>query len=487
MNRPTDDASSTLAAGQEGRVDDAHRPRYHYLPPANWMNDPNGLIHWKGEYHLFYQYNPNGAFWGTMHWGHAASADLVHWTDLPIALAPTPGSYDEDGCFSGCAVDNAGVPTIIYTGVRGEDQLPCVATGSDDLRTLHKDPGNPVITGPPPGLHTTGFRDHTAWKEGDTWYQLVGSGIRDVGGTALLYRSPDLLHWEYVHPIYIGDLHQTDPVWTGSMWECPDFFPLGDRHVLVVSVWDYDRTLYPLYFTGAYAGHKFTPERLHRLDFGASFYAPQSLRDAQGRRIMWGWLREEREPQAHVAAGWAGVMSLPRVLSLRPDGMLDMRPAPELASLRGPRYHLRDVDLKPEGSPLPTDLRGDTLEIIAELDPGDATEIGIAVRCAPDHSEQTRVTYDPFHQRLAIDSSESSLSAEAQGGAHSGPLPLSGGEMLRLQVFIDRSVVEVFGNERVCVTSRVYPSQADTLGVELFAQGGAARLISMDAWEISPI
>jgi beta-fructofuranosidase len=271
------------------------------------------------------------------------------------------------------------------------------------------------------------------------------------------------------------------------MWECPDFFPLGDRHVLVVSVWDYDRTLYSVYFTGTYAEHKFAPEHLHRLDFGASFYAPQSLRDAQGRRIMWGWLREEREPQAHVAAGWAGVMSLPRVLSLRSDGMLDMRPAPELTALRGSHYQLRDVDLKPEGSGLPTGLRGDTLEIVAEFDPSEAAAIGLAVRTAPDRSEQTRVSYDPIHQRLAIDSSESSMSAEAQGGAHSGPLVLSSGETLRLQVFLDRSVVEVFGNERVCVTSRVYPSRADSLGVELFAHGGAARLISMDGWEMSPI
>src|SRR5205823_1745463 len=139
------------------------------------------------------------------------------------------------------------------------------------------------------------------------------------------------------------------------------------------------------------------------------------------------------------------------------------------------------------GSALPGDLRGDILEIVAEFDPGDATEIGIAVRCAADHAEQTRVSYDRIHQRLAIDSSESSLSAEAHGGAQSGPLALSSGEMLRLHVFLDRSVVEVFGNQRVCITSRVYPSRADSLGIELFAHGGTAKLISIDAWEMNPI
>src|SRR6476659_2902008 len=114
-------------------VRDPHRPGYHFLPPANWMNDPNGLIHWKGQYHMFYQYNPEGPFHNKIHWGHAVSTDLVHWAHLPVALAPTLDSPDEDGCWSGCAVDNAGVPTLVYTGVRGEDQLPCVATGDDDL------------------------------------------------------------------------------------------------------------------------------------------------------------------------------------------------------------------------------------------------------------------------------------------------------------------------------------------------------------------
>src|SRR2546423_3561670 len=160
---------------------DPHRPRYHFLPPANWLNDPNGLIHWKGEYHMFYQYNPNGPFWGTIHWGHAASADLVHWRHLPVALAPTPGSADEHGCFSGCAVDNNGVPTLVYTGVRGEEQLPCIATGSDDMLTWQKYPGNPVIAAPPDGIDPLDFRDHSVWWETDAWYQVIGSGIKDLG------------------------------------------------------------------------------------------------------------------------------------------------------------------------------------------------------------------------------------------------------------------------------------------------------------------
>jgi beta-fructofuranosidase len=476
---------------------DRHRPAYHFLPPAGWMNDPNGLIHWKGVYHLFYQYNPLGAFHHKIHWGHAISTDLVHWSHLPIALAPTPGSPDEDGCFSGCALDNNGVPTIIYSGhserYPGPQQRPCIATssGGDNLLTWQSYPGNPVIEDPPQGLDIVAFRDHSVWKERDTWYQVIGSGIHEVGGAALLYKSTsaDLLHWEYMHPLFVGNMHQVNPIWTGSMWECPDFFPVGEGHVLVVSVW-FDRHLYySVYFTGTYSDsdNLFRPEHLHKLDFGASFYAPQTLRDEMGRRIMFGWLREERDEGAQLAAGWSGVMSLPRILSLREDGMLDMRPAPEVEMLRGTHWGLRDVDLVGDSPNALSDVRGDTLEIVAEFDPGDAMEVGIAVRCSPDRREQTRVLYDCLDQHLVIDASQSSLDDTAHLSRHSGPLHLSSGETVRLRVFVDRSVVEVFANERSCATARIYPTLEDSLGISLFAHGGTARLVSVDAWEMQSI
>ena len=258
------DTTSTGGSGEteqalyERLAHDPHRPRYHFLPPANWMNDPNGLIQWKGAYHLFYQHNPNGPLWGTMHWGHAVSSDLVHWTHLPIALAPTPNSVDEDGCWSGCAVDDGGVPTLIYTGVvaaapKGWKQTVCVARGDGDLVAWRKDARNPVIAGPPPELPTVGFRDPYVWRDGDGWSMVIGSGIEGVGGALLLYRSPDLVRWDYVGVLYARDETLTDPLWTGRMWACPALFPLGDRHVLSVSVHDNRRrpTLnYPVAFVG---------------------------------------------------------------------------------------------------------------------------------------------------------------------------------------------------------------------------------------------
>ena len=170
--------SDGMATRPQASIESDHqRPRYHFLPPANWLNDPNGLIQWNGHYHMFYQYNPNGPFHGTIHWGHAISDDLVHWEHLPIALAPTPGGPDEDGCWSGCAVDDDGVPTLIYSGPAGRAQRACLATSADGLLTWQKYPGNPIIPAPPPGMHLVGFRDHSVWREDDGWYQLIGAGI----------------------------------------------------------------------------------------------------------------------------------------------------------------------------------------------------------------------------------------------------------------------------------------------------------------------
>jgi beta-fructofuranosidase len=368
-------ASRTLLAG------DQHRPQYHFLPPSNWMNDPNGLIQWKGVYHLFYQYNPFASVWGSIHWGHAASADLVHWDDLPIALAPTPNSVDEYGVFSGCAFDANGVPTVLYTGVRKPAdgpriELPCIATSNDaDLVTWQKHRANPVIAIPPPGFDVLGFRDHSVWKEGDAWYQIIGSGIRGVGGTAFLYRSSDLVQWEYLHPISIGDRNET-----GDIWECPDLFELGDQHVLMVSPIPLRKTLY---FLGSFRDHRFEAQHQGVVDDGGYFYAPQSFTDAHGRRIMFGWLWEGREESAQRAAGWAGVMSLPRVLVPRTDGVLGVEPAEELRSLRRRHTGLGRSTVSPDAT-TSLGIQGVALEIVAEFRQSQATQFGLKVRCTPD-------------------------------------------------------------------------------------------------------
>jgi beta-fructofuranosidase len=299
---------------------------------------------------------------------------------------------------------------------------------------------------------------------------------------ALLYRSSDLVRWSYVQPLCVGDSDSA-----GQVWECPDFFPLGDRHCLLVSI--QPEFLHTYYFLGTYADHTFTPASQGLTDFGPYFYAAQTQLDDQGRRLMWGWVKEGRSAEAQQAAGWAGVMSLPRLLSLRPDGLPGMAPAPELRVLRGRHHRFTDIHLTPSSSDVLGDVKGDCLEIlvVAEFGPGGAGRFGLKVRCSPDGEEQTLITYDRAAGRLAVDRDRSSLSPEVSRGVQEGPFELDDDECLRLRVFLDRSVVEVFANDHACLTDRIYPTRTDSLGLDLFAYGGSAMLNTVDIWEMEAI
>jgi beta-fructofuranosidase len=452
-----------------------HRPAYHLLPASGWMNDPNGPIQWRGDYHLFYQHNPRGAADADKHWAHAVSTDLVHWERLPIALAPGPGDYDAEGIWSGCVADADGTPAALYTGHPSQTQ--CVAFGSDDLVDWRKHEANPVVCAPPGGMAVTGFRDPFAWAEGDGWRMVVGSGMEGVGGAALLYESDDLLDWRYLGPLCVGRAGET-----GVMWECPNFFPLGDRHVLVVS--PYGKAIWQ---TGRYDGERFEPERRGLMDIGGSYYAPNCLLDDAGRRIMWGWITDARSETAQLEAGWSGVMSLPRELSLADDGSVAARPVPELEALRGAHRRCTDVDLRAGERHVVEGVEGDCLEVLARFEPGDADAVGLKLRCSPDGEEQTAIVCDRRAGRLQADRERSSCDPECDCSPHGDAVELTEGEPVTLHVFLDRSVVEVFLNDRVALTTREYPTRDDSVGLELLARGGGARVTSLDVWELHSI
>jgi beta-fructofuranosidase len=313
---------------------------------------------------------------------------------------------------------------------------------------------------------------------------IIGSGVKGEGGMALMYRSPDLRKWEYLHPLAKGPVQKPAKpggIELSEMWECPDFFPLGPKHVLVVSTGGKAP-----YFTGAYDGRHFEPLSLGQTDFGCA-YAPKTMPDAKGRRIYWAWIRERRTKEAHTAAGWAGVMSLPRVMTLGTGPALGMEPAPELRSLRTKNVRIGPSAIPPGEQQLLKGVHGDCLEIVAELDPGDARRCGIRVRCSPNGEEQVRIYYQRPQELLAVDTTRSSLGKEVSTGVEQGSFHLAAGEKLRLQVFLDGSVIEVFANGRFCLTERSYPTRLDSLGIGLFAEGGKAKLVSMDVWQMRPI
>lgn len=482
---------------------DPLRPRFHFVSPAGWLNDPNGVSQWNGTYHLFYQYNPEGAFHHRIQWGHATSTDLITWTDQPVALEPSAGP-DADGCWSGVLVNDDGTPTVVYSGRLEGRELPCVAVGSQDLRTWTKVPENPVIAAPPVGVDITAYRDHCVWREGTKWRQLVGSGIRGRGGTAFLYESSDLRSWDYIGPLFIGDASQGDPAdtdWTGTMWECVDLFRAGPGElgsapfegvpdVLVFSAWDDGDTRHPLYWTGRYAGDTFEPAALHRLDFGGRFfYAPQSFQDEAGRRIMFGWMQEGRSDAAMVEAGWSGVMSLPRLATLADDGSLEFAPVPAVEKLRRNHRSVPAQVLAAAGTPLNTGVSGNQLdlELDVQLTPGAVLRLGVLG--SSDTAEETVIELscaaDGEHTgTLRLDRTRSSLAPGVDVENKSGPLPMPGGRV-RLRVLVDRSAVEIFANGKP-LTARVYP----TLGgerVSLAALEGTVRLLSFDAWTMAEI
>jgi beta-fructofuranosidase len=269
------------------------------------------------------------------------------------------------------------------------------------------------------------------------------------------------------------------------MWECPDFFQLGDRHVLIVSVWDEDNLHYSAAMVGQYRDHRFVPEVTHKLDYGdRHFYAPQSFTDAQGRRIIFGWVQEGRTIEAQLASGWSGVMSLPRVMSLGSDGHVWMQPAPELAALRAEHIHRSDIDVPAGRQVVLPDITGDSLELLVTFRPPREGLCGIVVRQAPDGAEQTQISYDAALHQLIVDRTASSLDRTTDHSLHVAPLTLGSEEPLRLHIFLDRSVLEVFANERVSITSRIYPTRADSLGVALLAERGDVQLLGLDAWQI---
>ena len=465
------------ALGPDPAHDD-NRPEYHLLPPHNWMNDPNGPIWWKGKYHLFYQLNPHAAVWGDMHWGHAISTDMVHWKHEPIALAPTPGGPDSEGCFSGSAVVLNGTPTFIYTGVQnappdqvtlhdGNDRLretQMLATAADESLLHWNKLATPVIATPPEGMTVTGFRDPCPWREDDGWYLGIGSGERGKGGCVLLYRSQDLRHWEYLHKLAEGKPNgkvAANPCDSGEMWECPDFFEINGQHCLFYStegkvIWatgDYDRQT-----------HRFTPKREGVLDHGA-YYAPKSFRAPDGRRILWGWLRETRPESEFSAAGWAGAMSLPRVLTIGAQGQLEMKPAHEIESLRGPEER---TSLEPGQ---PHRIKLDDLRHEIQFTAGFSTR-RVSVQL---------LTSGATVWELLIDIAGDSVRC---GDIHF-PLPNLPWPRPSLRLFLDGSVIESFIGGREALTSRVYGLKPGISELTISIEG--TKRVALSHWPLDAI
>lgn len=402
---------------------------------------------------------------------------MLHWEDYPIALSPTPRGWDQSGCWSGCAINFHQIPTLIYTG-RGEvGEVVCLATSQDDLFTWQKHPRNPAAVPSPPGKVLAGFRDPFVWQNGSGWNMIIGSGYPGKGGAVFLYRSKDLMRWDY-----IGPLLEWDNLEFGEMWECPNLFHLGNHYLLLLSVMGQDRVVY---FIGDLFEDRFLPQHYGTLDAGGYYYAVQGFFDNTGRLIVFGWVKEARSERAQIAAGWAGVQALPRQLSLSTEGILEIEPVKEIEALRTEPYDGGSVLVKQEEE-IFLPFSGDCLELnlSAKISEGG---FGIRVLCAPDKSEFTEIGYDGGNGALYVDRRNSSSSPETIKDIQAAKVNLTPGDRLTLRIFLDRSIVEVIANKRWCLTSRVYPENRESKNLRLFSRQAETLFEGVKGWQIERV
>jgi beta-fructofuranosidase len=470
-------------------------PARHPRPLSGWINDANGPIQVDGRYHLFFQYNPDAGTWGRIHWGHMESDDLVTWHPRGIAISPDASGPDTTGCWSGCAVATDDGVTLLYTGVQrvGDEwrQSVCLAHSSRQMDTWVKDPANPVVPGPPPDLDVVGFRDPYLWRSGTGYRLAMGSGVRGVGGVVFLYESGDLRTWRYLGPLLQGSSADDGTLWTGTMWECPQLLLFGETAVLLISVHDEGRLLYPAYSVGRLEGDRFVPRAFKRLDHGHDFYATAVTQDDAGRYLAWGWCWEGRRSSPEDR--WAGLLTHPRILELDGDDRLRNLPAPELDALRGRHVGGTEIAIvQPEGSISPAEgsvvlagAEGAVFDLEIEIAPGRAASVGVAVRCSPDGAERVAISWDRYRRELSLSRDAASLDPVATRGVVTCPHDPPDG-VLRLRIMGDRSVLEVFTPDGISMTERIYPTRPDSTAITAFAYGGEARVTRFDWWDTSP-
>lgn len=473
-----DAAQSANLALREQR-NDRWYPQFHIAAPAGWINDPNGLCFYQGRYHAYFQHHPHSSQWGSMHWGHVSSEDLVTWTREPIALAPSL-EEDRDGVFSGSAVEgDDGRLYAFYTGHRwrnginedeGNIQVQCMAVSSDGV-TFEKH--GVVVEGPADLLH---FRDPKVWRTEGTWWMVFGACSARNRGEVWLYRSENLTDWVFDRILY------RDPDEDSFMLECPDFFPLGDHWVLLIC--PMGRT--PRGYTGRNGHHAgyvvgewtpggdFSPLTEYRhLDWGHNFYAPQTFEAPDGRRILFAWMGAFDRELPTQADEWAGQLTVPRVLSLDDRLRLRNRPAAEIALLRKDSRAFGTFTASEGVRDVVAGIDTAEIDLVLDLHATTAERAGLSIGRTSDGAEAAFVAYDDQMGRVVLDRRGS---VTADRGIRSAPARATEDGALALRVLVDHGSVEVFLNEgEESISSFAFPGAGERR-VALMVESGEAAV-----------
>ena len=473
-------------------IPDSERPTFHATPTIGWMNDPNGFSFYQGECHLFYQYHPYSNEWGPMHWGHLKTRDFLRWERLPIALAPDQ-DYDSAGCFSGGAVELPdGRQLLMYTGVqRGHNadgylqdiQTQCLAIG--DGLNYEKLRDNPVLDGKnlPQGGSTIDFRDPKVWRDPTgTFYAVVGNRTADGSGAILLYRWIENSKWEFVHTLDASHNQY------GKMWECPDFFPLDGKQVLITSPQemspiglDFHAGNGTVCLIGEYSPDSgFARQNVQAIDYGLDFYAPQTVETPDGRRIMIAWMQNWDTVNAKpYNCRWFGQMTLPRELSVK-NGRLIQNPVRELEAYRRQRVAHRNIPVSGEIN-LPG-IQGRVLDMTVTIRPtGPDLYRWFRIRVAKDGQHETIIRYRPDQGTLKLDRIRSGLPHDIVHTRSFLVWPRDG--ELKLRIILDRFSVEVFVNDGEQAASAVIYTRQSADAITFEADGSA--LIDVEKYDLA--
>ncbi|MEL6194914.1 MAG: GH32 C-terminal domain-containing protein [Bacteroidota bacterium] len=461
------------------------RPQYHPMPNTAWTNESYGLSYHKGKYHMFFQKNPNGPYLYFMHWGHVSSPDLVSWTEEPMALAPSEG-FDDFGVWSGTTLkDKDGNWKIFYTGVDGvKAGIGSASPLDDSLITWQKDLANPLIAGAPGDIPNLDFRDPYLFEVDGTYYMVVGSGrVNNEGGILMSYKSTDLENWIPIPPIWESSFAEQN----GFFWEMPTVFPIGeDTYLIQVTPLFEGQPANSIYWTGTFENERFVPhfqigKTLELIS--ENLLAPAFGQDEEGRWTYIGIIPEDRNVQLQIQAGWRQTFSIPRVIRLLSDGRtLGVIPHPNLCRLREDSVIISDQLISPGTTANLPQFQSTQAELVFKVDFLESQRIELEVFKNPGTGESVKIVLDKENSLITLDRRQSSPFFTVEDIRSSSYL-FNPDNTANVRVFLDRSTLEVFVDNLISFSSRVYPAENGNQ-IDVTSTETACRLVSFKGYSL---
>lgn len=455
------------------KVPSKQRPDFHVSSPIGWFNDPNGWSVYQGEYHLFFQYHPYNTLWGPMHWGHMKTRDFIKWNRMPVAMAPDM-QYDKNGCFSGSAIEYNGEHILMYTGVFEKEinnrkdlyQAQCIAIG-DGIK-YNKLECNPVITADmlPDGYNKNDFRDPKIWMNDGIYYAIIGCKNQENDGQVVIFQSKNLKNWEFVNC-----LDQSEHRY-GAMWECPDLFELDGQDVLITSpqFMEADELEFhngngTMCIIGKVdENYRFIRNRIHAIDYGLDFYAPQTIKAPDGRRIMIGWMQSWDNHITPEEFEWSGVMSIPRVLSIK-HNRLYQYPVAEIESYRCNKFE--EILTIISGESYTQLIQGRQFDVLLHLKKVACSSFEIKLACGK--GKFTKITYEPSQEMITFDRSYSGLHKDVTCIRKMKVDPFK--KDMEIRILMDKYTIEIFIDGGKYTMSSLIYTNLDCTGIDFTTDG----------------